>query len=147
MVLLDTNVLVYAHDRRAPAKQLRATQVLSQLHGDSRCKLPAQVLAEFLTVTTRGVRPPLTMAQARSQIESFAQSWEVLNTTAWIVQEAARGVQEYRLAYYDAQIWASARLNQIPVVLSEDFSDGASLEGVRFVNPFSANFELAQWLG
>jgi hypothetical protein len=31
----------------------------------------------------------------------------------------------------------------VPYVLSEDFSDGALLEGVRFLNPFAARFDLA----
>lgn len=34
-----------------------------------------------------------------------------------------------------------ARLNQIPLVLSEDFQDGLALDGVRFVNPFARSFE------
>jgi predicted nucleic acid-binding protein len=45
-----------------------------------------------------------------------------------------------RRNYYDAQIWAVARLNQVGVVFSEDFQDGQTLEGVCFVNPFSPNF-------
>jgi predicted nucleic acid-binding protein len=49
-------------------------------------------------------------------------------------------------AEYDAQIWATARLNQVPVVFSEDFRDGTTLEGVRFVNPFSSEFLLEKWL-
>jgi hypothetical protein len=35
-------------------------------------------------------------------------------------------------------------LNQIPVELSEDFQDGQSLEGVRFVNPFAEDFEIEE---
>jgi len=42
---------------------------------------------------------------------------------------------------WDAQIWAAARLNQIPVVVSEDFNSGSMTEGVRFVNPFEAGVE------
>jgi len=38
------------------------------------------------------------------------------------------------------------RLNQIPLVLSEDFRDGAVVEGARFVNPFGDGFDLAHWL-
>ena len=62
-----------------------------------------------------------------------------------IVLEAARGARDYDMAYYDAQIWASARLNQVATVFSEDFSDGQTLEGVRFVNPFAAGFRLEEW--
>ena len=55
--------------------------------------------------------------------------------TGAIVLEAIRGVKEYQLSFWDAQIWATAKLNQIPVVYSEDFNVGAIIEGVRFINP------------
>ncbi len=38
------------------------------------------------------------------------------------------------------------RLNQIPVLFSEDFNSGSTLEGIRFVNPFAAGFRLEEWL-
>lgn len=59
-----------------------------------------------------------------------------------IVQEAIRGVVEHKFSYWDAQIWATARLNQIPIVLSEDFSHGRFVEGVHFLNPFAPGVEL-----
>jgi hypothetical protein len=34
----------------------------------------------------------------------------------------------------------------LPIVLSEDFSAGAVLEGVHFVNPFGGDFDLDAWL-
>ncbi len=37
---------------------------------------------------------------------------------------------------------AAARLNQIPIVFSEDFQDGQTLEDVRFVNPFAGMFDV-----
>ena len=37
----------------------------------------------------------------------------------------------------EAQVWAAARLEHVPVVLSEDFADGCEIEGVRFVYPFA----------
>jgi predicted nucleic acid-binding protein len=80
------------------------------------------------------------------QVEHLARSYRVLDLTPQIVLEAVRGVRDQRLAYWDAQIWATARLNQVPTVFSEDFRPGTTLEGVRFVNPFVAEFDLAQWL-
>jgi len=63
-----------------------------------------------------------------------------------IILEAARGVETYQLSFWDAQIWASARLNQIPIIFSEDFNVGASIEGVRFVNPFAPGFQITDWI-
>ena len=55
-------------------------------------------------------------------------------------------MREHGLSYYDAQIWAVARLNQVPVIFSEDFNSNSVLDGVRFVNPFSAEFDLTAWV-
>jgi predicted nucleic acid-binding protein len=35
------------------------------------------------------------------------------------------------------------KLNQVPVILSEDFNSGGILEGVHFLNPFDAGFNPA----
>ncbi len=48
----------------------------------------------------------------------------------------------WQLEYYDAQIWATAALNDVPVVLSEDFSSGTTLGGVTFIDPFAEEFDL-----
>lgn len=61
-----------------------------------------------------------------------------------IVLEALRGVRDHHLPYFDAQIWACARLNQVPVVFSEDFNPGF-LEGMRFVNPFLLDVDRDLW--
>jgi predicted nucleic acid-binding protein len=58
-----------------------------------------------------------------------------LPLTSPVVLEALRGVREHLLSYYDAQIWALARLGQVAMALSEDFNPGAVLDGVSFTNP------------
>jgi predicted nucleic acid-binding protein len=146
-VLVDTNLLVYAHDRGEPAKQQRAIALLDVLEATGEGRLTAQVIGEFFRATTRAPEPMLTLEQAQLQVASFISSWTVIDTTAMVVQEAVRGVLAHRLSYYDAQVWAAARLNQIPVVISEDFTDGRTLEGVRFANPFAEGFLLADWIG
>jgi predicted nucleic acid-binding protein len=144
--LIDTNLLVYVFDHGDPARQDQAIRVLQHLQLNGSGRLSAQSLAEFCAVTTRGLQPLLTRAEAATHVERFARAFRVLDVTPMIVLEAARGARDHGLAYYDAQIWAAARLNQIPVVFSEDFNTGATLEGVRFVNPFAADFALEVWV-
>jgi predicted nucleic acid-binding protein len=83
---------------------------------------------------------------AYGRIQNYLLSWEILDITGPIVLEAVRGVRLYQMAYWDAQIWASAPMNQIPVVLTETFGERAIIEGVRFVNPFGSNFSMEAWL-
>ena len=142
-VLIDTNIVVYAYDVRDRNKQQRALEVLRRLVVDGRGRLSAQVLGEFLRAATRKLDPPLTPGEAVDQAGHLAASWPVVPITALIVLEAGRGVDAHRLNYWDAQLWATARLNQIEIVLTEDFADGRLIDGVRFLNPFAPTFDPA----
>lgn len=74
--------------------------------------------------------------------ERWARAFPVHDTTLRVVLEALRATTRYQMHYYDAQIWAVARVNHIPLVLSEDLADGAAIEGVRFANPFAEGLNL-----
>ena len=145
-ILIDTNLLIYLYDPNQPEKQKQSERVLEQLELNRSGRLSVQALAEFFSVATRKLSPSLTPAQALDQVTLFTRLWPVYDLTPMIVMEAGRGVRDHKLSYYDAQVWATARLNQVPVVFSEDFDDGSILEGVRFVNPFSPKFLLEKWL-
>ncbi len=141
-MLIDTNVLVYAYDRSEPEKQRRAVRVLDNLARTGEGCLCTQVLSEFFVNVTRKIAKPLTLAQAEQRLVHYARVWPIFPVTSQVVFEAVRGVREYQLSFWDAQIWAVARLYYISTVLSEDFNPGAVLEGVQFVNPFEGDFEL-----
>ena len=145
LALIDTNVLVYAYDRGETVKQKRAIELLDRLQLSSSGRLSTQTLAEFFNATTRGAHPILPVRVAGQQVERLAQAWPVLLITPQIVLSAVRAVHEHRLNYWDAQLWATALLNQLPVIFSEDFATRASLEGVRLVNPFAGKCVLQDW--
>jgi predicted nucleic acid-binding protein len=144
-ILIDTNLLLYLYDTGSPAKAAQARRVLERLELTRSGRLSVQSLAEFIHVSTRKLNPPLSRAEALEQASLFIRMWPVFDLTPLIVLEAARGARDHSLAYYDAQIWAAARLNQVTLIFSEDFSAGQVLEGVRFANPFSKDFRLEDW--
>ena len=141
-ILVDTNILVYAYDPRDATKHVQAQQVLQRLRQIRRGMMSVQSLAEFMRASQK---LSISSVDAQRYVQAFAASWPILDLTPAIVLEAGRGVSVHALAYYDAQIWATARLNQISVIFSEDFNSGSILEGVRFVNPFATGFVLDAW--
>ncbi len=141
--LLDTNLLVYAVDRREPLKRNRARELLRRVGGAGSAALPAQVLSEFANACLRKLEPRPDPAALRREVERLLLAFPVLPLTGPVVLEALRGVREDLLSYYDAQAWAVARLGQVGVVLSEDFNPGAVLDGVLFANPLDPAFDLA----
>ena len=91
-VLVDTNILIYAHDPADPVKQAKAIQVLDHLQTRAIGRLSTQTLGEFFAATTRGKRPLLTVAKASKQIENLTLSWVLFDVTPLVAVEAARGV-------------------------------------------------------
>lgn len=145
-IFVDTNVLVYAYDRSEPAKQAIAVTVLASVVRSGGGVTSAQVLSEFFNAVTRKIPAPLTLEEAHARVQNLLRLLHVVPVTDLIMLEAVRGVREHQLSLWDAQIWAAARLNQIPVILSEDFRRDAILEGIRVVDPFRPDFKLDEWI-
>lgn len=141
-VLIDTNVLVYRRDDAEPVKSAQAAQVLQAVNGEA--VLTTQVLGEYFSVVRRKFAHQASLANALREVQSLAAAMDVLPVTLTATLEALRGVDEHGLSFYDAQIWAVAKLNGIPVVLTEDFTHGRVVEGVRYVDPFCPQFEMAE---
>lgn len=145
-VFVDTNILVYAYDYSNPVKNERATHIMDYLVMHQLGVISTQVLAEFFVTVTRKIPERLSILEASERVQAFVQVWTVVDVTGLVVLEALRGLEAYQFSYWDAQIWAAAKLNQIPVVWSEDFNVGSVIEGIRFENPFIDDFSVAvQW--
>jgi predicted nucleic acid-binding protein len=143
-IFVDTSLLVYAYDLSEPPKQERALTVLDALASAELGAVSTQVLSEFYVTVTGKIAKPLSLSDATSRIEHHLQIWTVLSISTLIVVEAIRGVRQHHFPFWNSQIWATARMNQVLTVFSEDFGDRTVVEGVRFVNPFAPEFRLAE---
>jgi predicted nucleic acid-binding protein len=47
-----------------------------------------------------------------------------------------RAVEQHKISFWDAMLWAVAKQAEVKVLLSEDFQHERELEGIRFQNPF-----------
>lgn len=52
------------------------------------------------------------------------------------MRAAIHGAAKYQLPWFDAHMWAYAKVYGLPVLVSEDFQHGRSYGGVQVVNPF-----------
>lgn len=146
LILLDTNVLIYSYDQNDPEKQAQAVLILENLHQANNGCISVQSLAEFMNVGLKKLKPPLSPDKAIYQVQLMQNLWQIFDLTPEIVLTAERGVRDYRLAYYDAQIWATALMNGVSVIFSEDFQDNTNIEGVTCLNPFLPEFKIEDWV-
>lgn len=132
---VDTNVLIYAYDNQAGAKQRRAQQRLSALWDSGAGVLSVQVLQEFFNNATRKLRDPLALAKAREVVRLYRE-WVVVPATPEQVLAATELMESYRLSFWDSMIVAAAEAADAVVLLSEDLSHGQTIAGLRVENPF-----------
>ena len=131
---IDTNVLIYAHDIDARAKNEIAKAVLRELWSERTGVLSMQVLQEFYMNVTRKIASPLSKDSARSVVTSYA-IW-CTETTPAEISAAFRIEDESRIGFWDALIVSSAVKSGATRILSEDLNAGQRIAGILIENPF-----------
>lgn len=129
-VLIDTNILVYAWDSAEPDKQSKAIAIMQQ-HRKHAC-LSVQNLSEFSSVM---LRKGSDLKWLHETIYIYSKIMTICALREEHVEHALRAVDQYKMSFWDAQIWAVALMNRIPVILSEDGPTGQKIEGIEFQNP------------
>ena len=67
----DTNILVYADDKRTPAKQSRAIDLVAEHRRDGTGVISLQVLQEYFVTVTR--KPNVDSPLARRKVEILSE--------------------------------------------------------------------------
>jgi len=134
VAFVDSNILIYAHDRDAGPRRDRARQLCEQLWRDRSGCLSVQVLQEFYVTVTRKLRTPVARANARELVRVYA-SWVISPTTPDTVIRATELGEMAEIGFWDGLIVAAAEQSGAEVLYSEDLNDGQVIGGVRVVNP------------
>jgi predicted nucleic acid-binding protein len=132
---IDTNVLIYAHDKDAGAKNEIAKGVLRDLWSERMGVLSMQVLQEFYVNVTRKIATPLPKDLARLVVNSYA-IW-CMETTLSEISEAFLIEDHARIGFRDALIVSSAVRSGAERILSEDLNAGQRIAGILVENPFA----------
>lgn len=140
--LVNTNILLYPDDPHDRARGTRALEVVRAVSAARIGYVSPQILGE-LFVGLRRLQPSLPDSQVMQRMRYYVQHWRICAVSSDTVMEAIRGVYEHQLHYYDAVIWATAKQNGIPLVLTEDCPGSPDVEGVRFLNPLNDDFNLS----
>jgi predicted nucleic acid-binding protein len=81
--------------------------------------------------------------EAQRWVEYHRRLFPIVTADESDLVAAMRAVEDHRLAFWDAMLWATARRAGCRMLFSEDLQDGRRLGNVLFVNPFDpANCKL-----
>jgi predicted nucleic acid-binding protein len=135
ITFVDTNILVYAHDRSETRRQPLAEALLEELWARRTGRLSIQVLQEFYSVATRKLDPPMGRAEAREIVNQYA-AWPIVLTDPTLILIASKLEQDHGLSFWDALIVEAARRAGATRLVTEDLQDGREFMGMRVENPF-----------
>lgn len=135
---VDTNILVYAHDRSAGAKHERARKLVEQLWTSGQGVLSTQVLQELCFTLRRKIGRPLPPEEVRALIHDYL-SWEVVVNGPESVLHALDIELRYKTSFWDALILQAAESCGAAILYSEDLALGQKYGVVRVVNPLLGN--------
>ena len=131
---VDTNILLYAHDRSAGPKHQRARRLLEQLWQSGEGVLSTQVLQEFCLNLRRKVTPALSATEVHNLIEDYL-AWEIVTNSPESTLRALEVETRYQTSFWDALILHAAETAGAEVLYSEDLAHGQSYGSVKVVNP------------
>jgi predicted nucleic acid-binding protein len=131
---VDTNILVYADDRRDRRKQTLARDLVRFALTSGKGRLSTQVLTEFFAVATRKLG--LAAATVRRRVEVYA-SLPVFRPAAEDLLNAIDLHRLHGVAIWDALIVRAALASGCRVLYTEDLQHGRTFDGLEIVDPFA----------
>ena len=129
----DTNILIYADDKAAPAKQRRALDLVTEHRRARTGVVSLQVLQEYFVTVTRKLRVDASIA--RRKVELLAE----FHVAAPDVADILAAIDLHRLhnlSFWDAVVIRSAKQSGCTVLFSEDMQHTREIDGLQIVNPF-----------
>lgn len=134
-VFLDTNIVVYAHDKTDPDKKAKSQAILFECLRTGTGVISAQVLSEFFVTITQKIEQPISPDRARKEIVLLS-TMATIDIDATLVVEAVNIKERWQLSYWDSLILAAAERAGCEKVYSEDMSDGQCYGSLTVCNPY-----------
>ncbi|MBL8537673.1 MAG: PIN domain-containing protein [Hyphomonadaceae bacterium] len=132
-ILVDTNVVIYSLDGRAPEKQKKCAAWLSALTSTRSMVVSPQVCNEVVSVAQKKIPAPANVL--REAIEGLLRYCTAPLSDAE-VRRALDIQTRWRVAWWDAVLIASAVGGSCTHLLSEDAQSSPVIEGVKIIDPF-----------
>ena len=131
-VFVDSNILVYAHDRSTGRKHDRANELLQKIWEAGN----GVILQELCVTLRKKAAHPLSIIELRRLIQDYL-CWEVIVNTADATIQALDLESRFRISFWDALILQAAETAGAAVVYSDDLSNGQKFGSVRVENPLA----------
>jgi predicted nucleic acid-binding protein len=131
-LFIDTNILIYAHDRDAGDKHDKASRLLRDLW--DRRNVPSLSIQVLQEMHVNLVRKGVAVDQSADTVRRYL-AWRVINNTKALLRRAFAVQQRWQLSFWDAAVVAAAQQAGASTLWSEDLNPGQHYDTVAVINP------------
>lgn len=132
---VDTNILVYAHDKGAKNKHETARDLIGALWESNSGVISTQVVQELYVTIVRKTAKPLKPKHAQRLVLEYLK-WDVVVNTGESIIQAFDIESRYRISFWDALVVQAANSAGAKILYSEDLNHEQNYDGVQVINPF-----------
>jgi predicted nucleic acid-binding protein len=135
-VYLDTNIFIYAVDKRDSRKHHIARDLVEESVKKGICSFSVQVMAEWRNVMIRKFHDQMDN-EDRKKFLQWMSEHNPLPMTGSLVCRAEDISTRFSISPFDSTHIQSALDSDCQVFLTEDMQDGLVIDGkLRIINPF-----------
>ena len=145
---IDTNLLVYAHNRNSPFHESAKNFIETVMNerdenGNLSVCIPAQVFIEFISVVTSNkLKTPLSISQATAIVQDYLDAGITILTQKDSYLDNAIELLEQvtsRKRVFDVAIAAILKDNQVSGIYTVNVEDFEGFTFLEAINPLSQN--------
>lgn len=130
---IDTDIIVYANDKRDKAKQQKAIGLITQMMKQGNGTISTQVIQEYADAALNKLNQAQDVVLRQIKL---LESLEVVNQTSEQIRRAIEIMHAYKINFWDACIISNAEYSNCSVIYSEDLNTGQFYSGILIQNPF-----------
>jgi len=139
LILLDTNILVYAFDSSEEEKHTIARGLLFGFFSkEQMTAVSIQSLSEFFTIATKKLPKPIDKQEAQQLINNIIDSknFKILKSNEKTIISAIETHIKYDSSYWDSLIAETMRDNKVFTIMTENEKDFKKIPWLTVINPF-----------
>ena len=142
MVLLDTNILVYAANKDCEFHEIAVKTRNRVINGELQGCVSLQNLVEFYSVITspKRIEKPLTPEVSLGEIDKYVKSENILKVgfSETALNILGNLVRKYKITaqdIYDLKIVATMIANQVDTIVTVNEDDFVKYSEIKVINP------------
>ena len=133
---IDTNIFVYTFDASNIEKQNKSKKLVANALENSNGIISYQVIQEFLNVSTKKFKSPLSVADAQRYLTTILEPLCEVFSSIELYHQALEISERWHYSFYDSLVVSAAIKADCKTIYSEDLQHNQKIQNLQIINPF-----------